>query len=117
MALPLYYVHLACIVHYLVMTLVGADYWWIAMIANRMFELEIVYLIGCSIFRLRRRAKRMKRAPNLRPSSASKSRELSEKPRPPPRLALLPAAAMPSVRNDERRNACRLGEDHLFMHG
>jgi hypothetical protein len=117
LALPLYYVHLVCIVHYLVMTLVGADYWWIAMIANRMFELEVIYLIGCSVFRLRRRARRKKEAPTLRPGHASNTRELSEESRPPPRLALLPAASMPSVRDDERRDARRFGKDHLFMHG
>lgn len=53
-ALPLYYVHVACVLLYFATTVFKVSDWWVIAVANRLFEFELLYLIGCALYRLRK---------------------------------------------------------------
>lgn len=112
-ALPLFYCHVTFVIVYFSTTIFKLTDWWALALANRLFELEIFYIIACAIYRIRSRAKKKKRAP--RPSRRSPDFTcLIEQFRPPSRLAAFPMAAMIGVGRNQRRNRRRLGENHLL---
>jgi len=51
-ALPLFYVHIACVFLYFMTTVLQITHWWMMAIANRLFEFEILYVSGCALFRI-----------------------------------------------------------------
>lgn len=53
-ALPLYYIHVSCLLLYFAATILDVGDWWVFVIANRLFEAEIAYVAGCSLFRIRK---------------------------------------------------------------
>ncbi len=55
-ALPLFFNHALCVLLYLIATVLQLAEWWVFFVVNRLFELEIAYLIACSLFRIRRLA-------------------------------------------------------------
>lgn len=114
-ALPLFYIHVCFVGVNLFTTLAQADDWWFAFMSNRLFEFELVYILGCSAYRTRKLRNMKKGALLERPDAMRGNKVLIEKFRPAARLALLPASAVPRVRDDQRRDARRFGEDHLFV--
>jgi hypothetical protein len=60
--IPLAAICAATIVVYLASTISHVPYWWVAFLMNRLFELSLLYLIACALFRLiRLRMKRSRR--------------------------------------------------------
>lgn len=55
-ALPLFYIHALFVLIYFAATLVELNEWLVYFVANRIFEIEVAYVIICSVFRIRRRA-------------------------------------------------------------
>lgn len=68
-ALPLFYIHVCFVGVNLVTTLVKIDDWWFAFASNRLFEVELFYIFGCSAYRARRLRKKEKGALAERPSA------------------------------------------------
>lgn len=50
---PLFLIHQLQVVFLLLATVADLQHYWIAMAINRMFELSLLYIIGCSIYRIR----------------------------------------------------------------
>lgn len=69
LATPLVYVHFACVVLYFFATTFNIADWWVMAIGNRLFETEILYLIGCALYRIIRLREKEKGAPAARPTS------------------------------------------------
>jgi len=59
---PLFYIHASFIVYYIYATLIAAPPWWVIMFVNRLFELAVAYVIGCSVYRIVRLRTNMDRA-------------------------------------------------------
>ena len=115
----LFHLYAFLVIYYLYVSLVGTPRWWIAAFTNRIVELALIYVIFGSLYRMhvRRRKKkeaRMARAPTRLDRILS---ELAEEVGPAARLPAFPVAAMIGVGHDERGDARRLGEDHLFVNG
>lgn len=51
---------------YLYTTLVATPYYWVAFITNRVFEISLLFVIGCSIYRIRALRRRRRDAPVAR---------------------------------------------------
>lgn len=60
---PLCVLHGGLVIHYATATVFGSTFGWIAAFANRAFEVAVVYVAGCALFRLRRRARKEARSP------------------------------------------------------
>ena len=60
---PLFFLHAALVLQYAYAVLVGAEYFWIALVINRVFELEIAYVCSCALFRIRAFGQNEKGAP------------------------------------------------------
>lgn len=71
-ALPLFYVHVCFVGANLVATLARTNDWWLAFVLNRLFEAELVYILGCSAYRMRKLRKKKKGAPLERPDAILK---------------------------------------------
>lgn len=52
-ALPLFYAHVFFVGLNLLATIIGLADWWLAFLSNRLFEGEMIYIVGCSIYRSR----------------------------------------------------------------
>lgn len=96
-ALPLFYIQICFVGVNLSTTLSQTDDWWFAFASNRLFEIELLYILGCSVFRIGR-LRRTKRGALLeRPDLMRGNRVLIEKLRPAARFAFFPSAAVPRV--------------------
>ncbi len=85
---------------------------------NRLFDLMLLYVAGCALYRIVRMRHKKNGAPEARTQSSEMfAGALIEQLRPAARLARFPVAAMVSVGDDQRRDAGRFGEHHLFVHG
>lgn len=49
-------------------TLAMINYWWSAFFLNRLFDVVLIYVAGCAMFRIRKDLQRQKGAPTARPS-------------------------------------------------
>ncbi|HBS31008.1 MAG TPA: hypothetical protein DEA40_04600 [Parvularcula sp.] len=67
--LPLFLLSGLSVVLYLLTTLSGLSYWWIAFASNRLFDLMLLYIASCALFRILRLRQRKKGAPSARPQS------------------------------------------------
>jgi hypothetical protein len=58
---PLFFIHAALVVYYVYVAAFGLDSWfWIAAFVNRLFDLALIYIGACALYRIRatRRARR-----------------------------------------------------------
>lgn len=50
---PLFYIHAALVVYYVYVAALGVKSWfWIAAFVNRLFDLELIYVGGCALYRI-----------------------------------------------------------------
>ncbi|MDZ7627684.1 MAG: hypothetical protein U5J99_04645 [Parvularculaceae bacterium] len=68
--LPLFVLSGLSVVLYLLTTLSGISYWWVAFASNRLFDLMLLYIAGCALFRIVRMQHKKKGAPMARPQSS-----------------------------------------------
>lgn len=68
--LPLFILSGLSVVIYLLTTLSGISYWWVAFASNRLFDLMLLYVAGCALFRIVRMRHKKKGAPLARPQSS-----------------------------------------------
>jgi hypothetical protein len=66
---PLFLIYEFEIAYYLYATLADTSYYWIAFTANRLFELSLIYIIGCSIYRIRALRRRGRGGTATRPGA------------------------------------------------
>lgn len=114
----LFYLHAFLVAYYFYVTLVGSTRWWIAAFTNRIVELALLYVIFGSFYRIYVRRGRVKKEARIARASDKVKRllaELAEEAGPAARGPVFPVAAMIGVGNDQRRDACRLREDHLLV--
>lgn len=52
---PLFFIHALQVAYYPYATLIGVTPWWLTAILNRVFEVELVYILSCTIYRLWRK--------------------------------------------------------------
>ena len=51
---PLFFIQAALVCYYCYVTVFGLHNWfWIAAFVNRLFDLELLYVAGCAIYRIR----------------------------------------------------------------
>jgi len=50
---PLYVLHAVLVFYHLYTATFEADYYWVQVMLNRSFELELVYIIACAGYRIR----------------------------------------------------------------
>ena len=51
---PLFFIHAALVCYFVYVALVGLHTWfWIAAFVNRLFDVALVYVAGCAIYRIR----------------------------------------------------------------
>lgn len=62
LARPLFVFKCVALGLHLTLTLAHIGYWWNAFLLNRLFELSLLYLAGCAIYRLRTRRDKEKGA-------------------------------------------------------
>lgn len=55
---PLFFLHAALVWYHLSTALIGPNPFWVTMFLNRTFELAMAYIIACSVYRIRARARR-----------------------------------------------------------
>lgn len=61
---PLFFLHAALVLYYVYVAALGVKSWfWIAAFVNRLFDLELLYVGGCALYRIRL-LKRRRRAAN-----------------------------------------------------
>jgi predicted membrane channel-forming protein YqfA (hemolysin III family) len=68
-ALPLFYIQMCFVGVNLITTLARTDDWWFAFASNRLFEIELVYILGCSVYRVRKLRKKQRSALAERPNA------------------------------------------------
>lgn len=66
---PLFMVAIAAIMVNLLATISSLNFWWSAFALNRLFDLMLLYLAGCALFRIVRTRQKRKGAPSARPQS------------------------------------------------
>jgi len=65
--LPLFVVSAAAIVVNLLATVSSVNFWWSAFALNRLFDLMLLYIAGCALYRIVRLRQKQKGAPLARP--------------------------------------------------
>ena len=68
--LPLFFLCCGSLTLHLATTLFNFNYWWAAFWMNRLFELSLLYIAGCALFRIVRIRQKRKGAPAARPRSS-----------------------------------------------
>lgn len=68
--LPLFVVSAAAIVINLLATVSSVSFWWSAFALNRLFDLMLLYVAGCALYRIVRMRHKKKGAPAARPRSS-----------------------------------------------
>jgi len=53
-ALPLFYILFGFVFLNLASTLMNLSDWWLAFLFNRLFEIELLYIVSCSVYRMRK---------------------------------------------------------------
>jgi hypothetical protein len=66
---PLFIVSLAAIAGNLLATIYSLNFWWSAFALNRLFDLMLLYVAGCALFRIVRMRQKKKGAACARPQS------------------------------------------------
>lgn len=60
---PLFYAHAILLLYYVVVSAFGFKIWfWISASVNRLFDLELLYVAGCAVHRIRAMRRREERA-------------------------------------------------------
>lgn len=54
---PLFFLHALQIVNYLIASALSIGTWWQVALANRIFDVEVAYILCCALFRIARRRK------------------------------------------------------------
>ncbi len=65
----LFHLHAFLVCYYLYVSIVESSGWWIAAFINRVFEIALLYVAGCSIWRIRHLAARKREARLTRASN------------------------------------------------
>ena len=67
---PLFAVAVAAIIVNLLATISSLNFWWSAFVLNRLFDLMLLYVAGCALFRIVRVRQKKKGALGARPQSS-----------------------------------------------
>jgi hypothetical protein len=67
---PLFMVAIAAIIVNLLATISSLNFWWSAFVLNRLFDLMLLYVAGCALYRIVRIRHKKKGAPMARPQSS-----------------------------------------------
>jgi hypothetical protein len=65
--IPLYVLSLLSIAINLAATVIDLSYWWSAFLLNRLFDLMLLYVAGCAIYRIVRMRYKQRGAPPAHP--------------------------------------------------
>jgi len=67
----LFYLHASMVVYYFYVSIVGSTRWWMAVFANRIVELALIYIIFGSLYRMRVRRRKKFEARDERASEVA----------------------------------------------